>query len=332
VKQGITMAIGLKKWIEGNPATTLLSVVISAVALSSGATEYLAKQIESANVTQEKVSFLEQKSELENGYNEKIAGLNTEKSQLSQKYEHDIQDLTERLTSIKRGVGEQKSYMNIQVLQIPVLEIRALPSEYKSYDDNNFFVNEPKYSSWAYRLTTEGEAAKSGPFGSLVAQIEQALGEKAKDVLGAPAHLWTGEAVADVTFNFSGESLSATIRPNITLMRITPQIVSQKIKAIGRALSDDEDSANAKRDKNKTEAVVKEIASIKSKQEDGMDKLASNPLRAIASLGADEPVDTSAKIKEIDEKIKQVDELDDRFGKLYAGDTAGFMFLALLVA
>jgi hypothetical protein len=209
------MAIGLKKWIENNPVATLVSVIVSAAALSSGGKEYLVKQIESADLTQEKVIFLEQKTNLENSYNEKIATINTDKTKLSQQYEHDIQDLTERLISIKRGVGEQQSYMNIQVLQIPAVEIRALPLEYKGYDDNNFFINEPKSSPWAYRLTTEGEAIKSGPFSSLATQVEQAMGDKSKDLFGSPAHLWTGDPVADITFSFSGEQLSSTILPNI---------------------------------------------------------------------------------------------------------------------
>jgi hypothetical protein len=339
------MTSRLKKWIEDNPAAILTSVVVTAVAISSGVTEYLGKRVEEADMSKERIAFIEEKTQLENGYNTKISDLNSEKtsfleekanleskisrtvdedsaekSKLVQQYDNEIEDLSQRLNSIKRGIGEQKSYLDIHILQLPSVEIRTLSPEYKSYDSNSFFVNEPKFGGWAYQLTTEGGAAKVGPLGHFVDKLEQDLGDQAKGIMGSPAHVWTGQPVADISFQMMGQDISSTIQPNIMLMRLTPEIFAQKVKAMGQAFNASDDIK--KKDTKTVEEAVKAIEAIKENQSKDDVKDAA---------GGHSTTDSVESIP-AEAKVKKIDDLNNEFDKLYAGDTTGLMFIDTLTS
>jgi hypothetical protein len=318
------MPNSLKKWIENNPASTVISVIMSTAVVVSGVTGYFAKRIEADDLGQQKVKFISDQTTSDNSYKDKINQLTSEKDNLSRDYAHQIDLLTQSLTSIKRGIGDQKTYVDVHTLQIPVVEVRNLSIDFKEYDNNSFFVNQPKYGNWTYQYTTEGDANKLGPFKSIVEEMEQLLGDRAKEILGSPAHVWVAPPVADFDFSMQGDTVSGTLRPNIILMKISPEILSKKISGLGHALSDLKQNDE---DRSKQIALVsKTIESLRAGE------TASDGTNGSSRQNENLPQNIQTKSattseQAINDKIEKADRINKQFDELYAADTAGFLFV-----
>jgi hypothetical protein len=174
----------LKKWIEDHPAAVLVGLVISSGSVASSVTAYLSSQLFESKISEEKSKEIAERSEIQNKYNDRIS------------------DLTGRLSSIERRIGDDrdKKYFDIQAMQVSAPEVKNLPDQFRNYDNGSFFLDIPISDTWKYQLTTEGDVTKLGPFRSFVEQAEQTLGDKAKEIFGLPAHVWTAPPVAEVSY------------------------------------------------------------------------------------------------------------------------------------
>jgi hypothetical protein len=282
----------LKKWIETHPAAVLTGVTIAVAATASSVTAYLASQVYSA----EKAQTQAEKTELQNKYNSQII------------------DLTSRLSSIQRRVGnnQEKEYFDVQSLQISAPEIKNLPAQYKNYDNGSFFVNLPISSTWRYMKTTEGEVFKLGPFKSGVERIEQIAGDNAKILMGSPVHAWTGPSTGEISFQLWGNQVDAPVTPYAYIMKIDAALISQRLRGLSAITSARFENQNSNATPSDLNNAISKIEQIRS------DSSVSNSQPNLVPSESDSGA--SNRLKE---------EMAS-FERMYSGDTAGFVFIDAL--
>src|SRR5262245_32240545 len=134
----------LKKWIETHPAVVIVGLTFAVGSTVSATTAYLVGQVNQAEATRRQSEFV------------------AEKSDLQTKYQHQVADLTSRLSAIERRVGnsDEKKYFDVKSLQILSSDIKNLPQQFKSFENGSFFVNVPISQEWQYAVTTEGAMLK----------------------------------------------------------------------------------------------------------------------------------------------------------------------------
>ncbi|MDR5749995.1 MULTISPECIES: hypothetical protein [unclassified Caballeronia] len=162
----------LKATIENHPLAVLAGVVIAAATLTAGVIGWFWKESDHLQDIQFK----------------------TELSSTSAKFEAKISDLSLRLASIERRVGDTKLYLDVLRIPITASDVNALPASYSSFDSGYFFVSVPASGTWTGSAATQLDVAIS-MFGDSARKMVDAVGQALPVTVKYKGFLWKSSEV-----------------------------------------------------------------------------------------------------------------------------------------
>jgi hypothetical protein len=195
----------IKKRIESHPITYLLVSAVSVSTIAVGVAEYFCRQ---------RIDIANQKSELR------------------------ISTLESDLTSIKRGMGENK-YLDIRSFVCPKDRFALLqPSQKAKYDSDDGFYAIFDLPGWKYKKTTVEKFIRELGGEEMPPASKQLIGKN-------PVHTW--DAVETLTvkgpndFSESGPTIFLEKTPNAALMNFKKEDFSKLVREVtGAEMKPDE--------------------------------------------------------------------------------------------
>src|SRR5262245_35457552 len=259
--------VSLKKWMENNPAVTVLGIGISVASVAAGVTAYLLEKVNRA-----------------------------EKIEIANKYNTQIADLTTRLSSIERRAGpaQEKRYFDVQSMQVSVSEVRNLPNQFTNYDEGHFFLNAPITQAWNYAVLTEGEIAKLGVYRTMIEEAYKI--DQMKSILDRnKTHVWYSNPIANISFNYgpSALSLKAQLISRVFIMKATRQDFAANAAAFAGIVSSPSDDT-PKSDPNNAKIAIDEIQRLKQETKKDKDNFEDK---------SDEKLDMETHYKKVFEQL-----------------------------
>lgn len=221
------MANAIKKVIDEHPLVTLVSVAVSAVAVAAGASTWLSEKRLIAHTEHHRFELAHL-----------AAAAKAEQQESEQGLKRTIAELTGRVTSIERKLGDDRSFLDLRKLLTPRTELSRLDrTSYQSFFDGRFFVNVPKVAGWQYSVTGDigsARAAYGDKFVNLLVPAEMAVvADVNKGALWAGPELGT----AEVLFKPINEPISMSLRPVLHVMPFGTNEISSLLRAVGELLA-----------------------------------------------------------------------------------------------
>jgi hypothetical protein len=220
-----------------------------------------------------------------------------EQAQVENKHLSEVSDLKNRLSSIERRAGPEQSkrYVDVQSMQVSQSEVRNLADQFRSFDDGSFFLNAPKNQDWTYEFLSLPQSQRLGAF-KLAFEQSNYSPELLATLEQNKQHVWYSKPAAESRYAFgSGElTLGGPLRSNVRIQKITrEQVVANASAAAG--------AGGKWRSQSETKNVESTIDQIE---------------RLKKEASQDDSADSETK---------------GLFEHLYNGDTAGLVFVDILI-
>jgi len=210
----------IKKAIDDNPIAVLAGVVVGAATLAGSVTGWFWKQSDDLRELQYKTELDSTRSKLEDR----------------------ISDLSVRLASIERRVGESKVYLD--VLKIPIVnsDISVLPASYRSFSSGSYFASVPKSDLW-----TETPASQIDLIIAMLGESSRKMAEmtaKAIPIMSEKSGiLWKSSQVVDAKlapspFTSMGEFDKLQLHPYLFIMQVDESYMEKTGRQVARAIDD----------------------------------------------------------------------------------------------
>jgi hypothetical protein len=192
--------MSFRESIENYPLVYLISCVVAAISVVTGAVTYY---------TNQKLEISESKNLL------KI-------EKIEQKHAQEISSIQERLASIERRMGDTTDFFDVTRILIPPEKIRGALPNATWFKDGRFFAFNPEPdSNWAYEKTTELKLLQETS-GINQEAFPKKLIESSASV---PLHMWRKKYV----FNIDGVKGIKLLFPLVFVQRVPHTSFSQRI-------------------------------------------------------------------------------------------------------
>ncbi|TDY24310.1 hypothetical protein B0G81_4727 [Paraburkholderia sp. BL6665CI2N2] len=179
--EGAASPSKLKKTIDNNPLVVLAGVVVTSVTLAGAVTGWFWKE-------SDQLKEIQYKNEL---------------NSTSSKLEAKISDLSLRLSSIERRVGDTKLFLDVLRIPITAQDINALPASYTSFDSGYFFVSVPASATWSGGAASQLDMGVA-MLGDSARKMLDTVGEKLPVMAKKKGVLWK-----------SSETVNAQLAPSV---------------------------------------------------------------------------------------------------------------------
>ncbi len=288
----------LKEFIDNHPLKVIVAAVISTTGFVGGAFTWHFNKEKDQFQSQLKI---EQKA---------IADANSKK----------IEELSDKIRSIDRRVGDEKLYFDVATLPVRKSEIEQIPSRYMSYDGGKFFVERATDDRWSYSKTNELDYTKMlfppEAFGASGALLEQLSHNE--------IFLWKGSGQFKAKFG----DLSINLFPNIVLTRID----MDRLRKMGKAFKEDYDKANLAQDSIK---ILSELLENSSKHKEQSSDASLNENEAKQTKATDtastgDGDKAKPAISTTEEKVQSTSDKDkifEQLSRLFNQDLIAIMFV-----
>ena len=263
---------GLKRIIEENPVIVLLTTCALVAAGSAGVVEWFCSQSLSLEAQTHKINI----------------------SRLKETSDAKIGDLTKRLVSIERSVGEsERLYLDVASISIPAEKSQTLSQDYKSYGNGTYYVSPPNFVHWPEKKASQLDIWKliSGTKHSKIFadMLTQSKGEL--DVLlEEMGMLWVSDATVSVQlppmFRKSLEQETLDLTPFLFVIPIDDVFMQKTAHLLSHLFSDN----------NVRETKSRERLSILLSEKKGSPE--RNSLENIDAIGSDQTDILDANINE----------------------------------
>jgi hypothetical protein len=294
----------IKEILEGHHLASLISIIITSVSLTVSVITYFYNEQRKINDNQYQTDI----KKVQLAHTEELQKLREDTDRQQKDLKEHFEDMSFRLRSIERRLGNEKLYLDVISISILRSEIPKLAGKYQSFLSGRLYVSVPSFQKWEQSTISQLELVKL----MLGKDIASALGSSVLGPIIGEQNLLMWRLPENFTFHPSNKKIQSPIQtltlfPCITAFYVDKNYLQRFTKAalqyIQKEAKDEEQSKELK------ENLSNVISDLRETVVENDDK---------------QSIENSVS------KASKIEQASEILGDLYGGDLEAFMMIDVM--